>query len=232
MFNIPIFINNFNRLTTTRKLVADLNNLGYSNITIIDNASTYPPLIDWYKHEYNGNIIVAKNLGSRALWHPDIRGLVAMYSENHPYIIYTDADIELNPNMPKSFASEMQRISEKFGQMKVGLSLRLDDLPNNELCNKIQHIEAPYWKARLHDNQELYRAPVDTTFCMIKTGASFTYTALRLAGEYTCRHMPWYKPFDAFDEEEKYIMDAADINICTTKQHYFKWLENEDNRDS
>lgn len=41
---VPIIINNFNRLTTLRLLIEALNKRGYDNIYIIDNASTYPPL--------------------------------------------------------------------------------------------------------------------------------------------------------------------------------------------
>ena len=46
---IPIIINNFNRLDTLQKLIASLEIRGYRNIYIIDNLSTYPPLLDYYK---------------------------------------------------------------------------------------------------------------------------------------------------------------------------------------
>ena len=42
---IPIIINNFNRLTTLRLLTETLTACGYTNIYILDNASTYPPLV-------------------------------------------------------------------------------------------------------------------------------------------------------------------------------------------
>lgn len=38
---IPIIINNFNRLTTLRLLTETLTACGYTNIYILDNASTY-----------------------------------------------------------------------------------------------------------------------------------------------------------------------------------------------
>lgn len=41
--NIPIIINNFNRLTCLQRLIASLEVRGYHNIYIIDNNSTYPP---------------------------------------------------------------------------------------------------------------------------------------------------------------------------------------------
>lgn len=40
---IPVIINNFNRLTTLKQLTKALVDRGYTNIYILDNASTYPP---------------------------------------------------------------------------------------------------------------------------------------------------------------------------------------------
>ena len=58
---VPIFINNYNRLTTLTQLIDALVSRGYTNITILDNQSTYPPLLDYYKttphkvHRYKKN---------------------------------------------------------------------------------------------------------------------------------------------------------------------------------
>ena len=49
---IPIIINNFNRLTYLKDLIFFLEKNGYVNIVVIDNASTYPPLLEYYKQEY------------------------------------------------------------------------------------------------------------------------------------------------------------------------------------
>ena len=41
---IPIIINSFNRLTTLKQLISSLEQRGLTNIYILDNNSTYPPL--------------------------------------------------------------------------------------------------------------------------------------------------------------------------------------------
>lgn len=46
--DIPIIINNYNRLTMLKKLIDSLTSRGYTNIVILDNQSTYPPLLEWY----------------------------------------------------------------------------------------------------------------------------------------------------------------------------------------
>ena len=43
--DIPIIINNYNRLEMLTKLIHGLENKGYHNLYIIDNQSTYPPLL-------------------------------------------------------------------------------------------------------------------------------------------------------------------------------------------
>lgn len=46
--DIPIIINNYNRLEMLTKLIHGLENKGYHNLYIIDNQSTYPPLLEYY----------------------------------------------------------------------------------------------------------------------------------------------------------------------------------------
>ena len=48
--DIPIVINNYNRITTLLQLINGLESRGYRNIYIIDNKSTYPPLLEYYKN--------------------------------------------------------------------------------------------------------------------------------------------------------------------------------------
>ena len=49
MKNIPIVILNRDRLYPLQEQVNVLQKKGYTNITIIDNQSTYQPLLDWYE---------------------------------------------------------------------------------------------------------------------------------------------------------------------------------------
>ena len=46
--DIPIIINNYNRLEMLTKLIHSLESKGYHNLYIIDNQSTYPPLLEYY----------------------------------------------------------------------------------------------------------------------------------------------------------------------------------------
>ncbi len=66
--DIPIIINNFNRLEYLKILLDGLENRNYTNIYILDNQSTYPPLLEFYKKTKHKVIFLEKNYGFRALW--------------------------------------------------------------------------------------------------------------------------------------------------------------------
>ncbi|MCJ7820714.1 MAG: hypothetical protein MUP53_05890 [Bacteroidales bacterium] len=65
---IPIIINNFNRLESMKLLISALEDRGYMNIYIIDNLSTYPPLLEFYKSCPYTVFRLEKNIGSNAFW--------------------------------------------------------------------------------------------------------------------------------------------------------------------
>lgn len=219
MSSIPIVINNRNWLTSTKKLVDDLWELGYNNIWILDNDSTYLPLLDWYKKaqhqvqvEYMG-----KNVGQQALWK---YGILNMFKK-HPYIVYTDSDIELNPNTPVGFVETLIELANQHNVEKVGLAINYLDIPDNKGNNASRRIEENYWKKQIpHKDFELYEAYIDTTFAVVRTASvySWAHKAIRVAGDFTCKHTPWYLDYNNLTEEQQYYFDNADPKYCSYKR--------------
>jgi hypothetical protein len=211
MYSTPIIINNFNRLTTTRKLVEDLSRLGYGNIHILDNKSTYPPLLDWY----NTNPCTIKrldtNVGNLAIYNSDY------INEFKGWVAYTDSDVDLGDRTPSFFIESMVNVADKYGYNKVGLALRIDDLPDTDYANKARAWEQKYWERPLE--KDVYEADVDTTFCIIKQGLPFQYQALRLGGDYTAIHKPWYLDYNNLNDEERYVMNHSSGTYSTTKRY-------------
>ena len=80
------------------KLISSLESRGYRNIYIIDNNSTYPPLLEYY-NELPYNIFRLKsNLGYLALWKSGI------YKKfKNQYYVYTDSDIIPQKDCPHDF---------------------------------------------------------------------------------------------------------------------------------
>ena len=65
--SVPIVINNFNRVNTLITLIHGLEIRGYNNIYIIDNNSTYPPLLEYYKDCSYPIYMLNKNIGHLAI---------------------------------------------------------------------------------------------------------------------------------------------------------------------
>src|SRR5271167_2766815 len=69
---IPIIINNRNRFEYLLQLINSLENRGYNNIFIIDNDSTYPPLLEYYKTCKYEIFMLGENVGHLAMWDTDV----------------------------------------------------------------------------------------------------------------------------------------------------------------
>lgn len=159
---IPVIINNFNRLTTLKRLIASLTSRGIENIIILDNASTYTPLLEWYKNCGHTVIHLEGNLGFKALWKS--RLTKELYRKG--WYIYTDSDVELAKDCPDDIIERMLHVMtvERPSALKTGPSLLINDLPDC-FANKTDVIahEQKFWE---HREGDLFRAPIDTTFAL------------------------------------------------------------------
>ncbi len=202
---IPILINSFNRLATLRRLVASLEARNLRNIHILDNCSTYPPLLEWLQQCPYEVIRLPENLGFKALWRhaPSRRRFCG------DYYIYTDADVELDAACPDDVVARMfTLLKERYPYaFKIGPSIRIDDLP--DCYNRKAEVIA--WESRFFEHpvgDGLFRAPIDTTFALYRPRIGLSrrpsLESYRLAAPYCIRHLPWYEDSAAPSEEEKY----------------------------
>lgn len=220
MKDTPIVINNFNRLTSTRNMYEFLRSRNYSNIIILDNNSTYPPLLQWYS-TLNENEVMrfSSNIGAHCLF--DSGYLKNIDSE---YVVYSDSDIEFNPLMPDNFLETMKSMLLKYNEQKIGLALRIDDVPpscyRNCFTGTIDH-ERQFWVNQLE--KDVYMAMVDTTFCLLRNPKHHDLRALRIAGNFTARHLPWYTEYSTLNEEEIYFIENANTQ-SNFRNGYYLWL--------
>lgn len=223
MFNIPIVINNFNRYTLTKRLAETLFDLGYRNIHILDNNSSYPRLLEWYEsYECKSKFIIKRlteNLQALSLWNSDY---INIFYPQEQWMAYTDSDLVLNPKTPRNFIYVLIMLAEKYGVRKAGLALERDDLPDNLYGNHYREWEHRYWTKEAEIEKGIYKAAIDTTFAVIKPGMPFDYEAIRVAGDFTARHEPWYIDPYNLDEEETYYLDH-----CTNNSSYKRFYNNE-----
>jgi len=216
MENIKVVINNRNRLTTTKNMVDKLLELNpKEQIIIIDNESTYPPLLEWYKSISDKvDIRYHKNEGHLAIWG------TGLYKELGSHFVYTDSDIELNENFPRKWKEVMFSLWKKYNK-KVALAIRIKDLPDHyRYKNQVKRNEARWWLNEIEC--DVYEADTDTTFFLIENFGDNQYSSVRLAYDnMICRHTAWYLDLDNLDEEEKYYLENLGSRVTTqySKQH-------------
>ena len=66
--NIPVFLISFNRLSYLESMIKRLEQMNVKNIHIIDNASTYPPLLEYYKSIPYEVFYMKSNEGQMVFW--------------------------------------------------------------------------------------------------------------------------------------------------------------------
>lgn len=218
LYDIPVFIISFNRLSYVKQTITWLKKYNFTNIHIIDNNSSYPPLLEYYKTCPATVHYMDKNYGHKVFWDC---GKFKDVIKNSMYIV-TDPDIEPNKNLPKDFIIDMYRVlGEHKNLTKVGFAIRKDDLPDTKIAKALQQYESRYWVHPVKDKKlELYCALTDTTFALYRPGKFDVYGydfyyAIRIAGDFTCRHLPWYKDPNHQTTEDKYYTTTVDPNVAS-----------------
>jgi glycosyltransferase involved in cell wall biosynthesis len=212
--DIPVYIPVFNNPTYLRNMIAQLQALRVFKIIVIDNLSTYPPMLRALR-ELPTSIKVVRlkeNKGPRFIIED-----IAFYSSLPQNFCLTDPDLEFNPKMPRDFMLQLLALTSKFQIGKVGLALDISEraalrdfvvLEKNGKKYKVWDCEAEYWENQIGETEAgdpVYRAATDTTFAIYNKQyfrRENFYSAIRVAGNYLCRHLPWYKSNKLNPKEE------------------------------
>ena len=205
---IPIIINNFNRLSCLRTLIQRLQSDGYLNIYVLDNASTYPPLLEYYDSN-NDQIEVlrlSENLGYLALWKSKY-----WKKFKNSFYVYTDPDVVPSEDCPGDYIEHFYSVlTEHLSLEKIGFSLDITDLPDS-FAHKDEVIlhEKKFWSQK--NEFGFYNAPIDTTFALYRPRSQGGYwcTAWRSPEPYIAKHLPWYEDSANLSEESKFYKELV-----------------------
>lgn len=206
---LPIFINSRDRLGCLREQVAWLLEAGYTRLYILDNASTYAPLLAYYRELMRDVrvqvIFLGENMGYKAIW---LSGILEKLAIETPYV-YTDSDVVPQSDCPKNVVQILLRVLKRNPFLKkAGLGLIYQDITFYDR-EKWQRSEAGFYRFPIGEN--LYFAPVDTTFALYVNCRHYTLRmAARTTGSCMARHLPWYYDYDHLPEDEAYYMQHAD----------------------
>ncbi|UII25418.1 hypothetical protein LVD15_19230 [Fulvivirga maritima] len=185
-----------------------------TSIIIIDNASTLPSLLTYYKKissQKNIQLIrLKKNSGLNWILP------VSMALRRFEKYIVSDADLIPYDSTPDDIIDKMENTLNTYSHINhVGVSLEINDLPNHyPLKNKVIDWEGKFWANKI--TPEHYIAPVDTTFGMYRKNSLVTALtpSLRLDRPYTFKHVDWYINPEKLTQEENLIVETS--SDCST----------------
>ena len=218
--DVPIFINARDRLGVMKKLIDRLLGAGCRKIFLLDNRSTYPPLLEYYSaldSDPRIKIIrLEKNFGFKALW---LSKILERLKISTPYI-YTDPDVLPLERCPKDFVRRLMKLLDENRELrKVGLGLVYEDITFPEK-NFIQQTEANLCDGtRVGD--DLHFVQVDTTLALYSNVRHYSLRlSLRTASDLRLRHLPWYFDYDNLPADENYYLEHADKNSVTSVKNF------------
>lgn len=219
---LPVFVNSFNQLTYLRDSLDWFHRHGFGNVTVLEQGSDYPPLVDYLNSaECAARARVHRlpeNVGPRAALDeaPGLRdGMIH---------VFTDPDLALPDPPHPEMITRMMAAARHHKAHRVGLALDISE-PHLFSDQRLFAADGPTvaeWEARFwRDEVEtgVYRANVDTTFHLFNPYAPPTLQnryrnfvegrrrlqSIRMAGPgFTARHRPWYRNDGQTDEERAY----------------------------
>ena len=201
MFDPPIFINCRDRVEQLRELVTWLEHAGHQRIVLLDNASTYPPLLEYLAASPHEVRRLDRNEGARSLWNIGVP---------NEWFVYTDPDLVPIADCPTDAVTHLREILDRHPEHdKAALGLHLDDVPPSMPSLEWEHrLLEPWdgdpWLGEIEPG--VFDSLNDTTFALYRPGAPFELKAIRTGFPYQVRHVPWYR-LDAPTAEEAYYLD-------------------------
>lgn len=156
---IPILINNRDLLESVIEQFKFFLRCPEASIHIIDNGSTYPPLLEWYNMMTGGAYepgieYRARTFLSFMFFHflPGNGGprmgqsLIPFIKGEFDYYFMSDADMDYSDIDPTTFLSDLQAGLERYPQIEgASASIRIDDLPDTNMAKLARQYEAANW---------------------------------------------------------------------------------------
>lgn len=228
MTDIPIVVvsyNNYRYVENTLKQIFELNIDYYKNIIIMDNCSNDVKTIEYLK---SVDVKVIHNSTNIGPW-VNYENNVDVYNSLPDRFILTDPDLEMNVNLPRNFIEEMVELSDKYQCAKIGFAL---DISDYDKMYKFEYFkgeniydwEMQWWVSRIDNpHYELYNADIDTTFCLMNK--RFETGGIRIAGNFTAKHLPWYTENKLLSLSEVYNQLSNTTPISTISRVLLPYIE-------
>ncbi len=214
MNQYPIFISTRDRLNGPVKLINWLEAAGQEEIYIVDNQSTYPPLVEYLAQSPHTVIDAGANMGNIAPW---ASGAVDMYSVNR-YYVTSDDDIIPTEDCPYDLFDLLHWGLTTYDRMpKASPSLIVDDLPEHYVHRNVAFTLHGRWQtpSRAIDDKFYDCSSIDGVMALNRPGIAKQFVGARAQSPYSARHLSWYTDLDNPDEETKFYLDHASRSLTS-----------------
>jgi predicted protein tyrosine phosphatase len=174
--------------------IQKINKKYYDNTIILNNSSTCLDTIEFLK---NTDVTIIEN-ENNGPWVSPVKNAHIYDSLPDKYVL-TDPDLQFNENLPSNFIEILSELSDKYKAGKVGFALDIADYDQMyegiyAYGKSIFDWEIQFWESPLYDSiYEIYVGGIDTTFALVNKQYAEPFFNLRVAGDFTAKHLPWYK---------------------------------------
>lgn len=204
---VTVVINNRDLVSWPREMVSRIEQYAdLACIIIVDNQSTFPPLLDWYRDLPHRVIRLDANVGHQAPFSK--RVLDEVPTED---FVVTDPDLGLLGTPDDTLTRLRRHLHARPELGKVGLSLDWRTVPpQSRYYSHCRSYERHLWRSPRVGWRGLRRASVDTTFAIYNKRINPRYFigGARTSPPYTARHYPW-EVIDATPEFRYYLDHAS-----------------------
>lgn len=220
---VPVFILVRDRLSALQKTIASIYKTPHSGqqyvdtrIILIDNGSTYPPMLEYLENSKN---LVLKN--GKVCY--DIQEFITEYTKSSDWYVVTDPDIELCLSVTLAMLIRVMRCNP--GIPCAGPHLKLDDLPKNRYTDEqiyLQNLQFGDKEKKVLHGINVIEAPIHTTFSVHRADRPFAFFrpgTVRALDPYDARHLGWYLDVENIPADEMWYLEHANPKFSTMKKH-------------
>jgi len=219
---IPVIINNRNLLTYPKNMLEELKTFdSIGEIIIVDNGSTYEPLLDWYNTK-PCEIIKTANNGHLCPWIIDLPKKLSL-----DYYVVTDPDLDLTETPKDSLLFLKEKIISNPKYNKIGLSLKnwlvSEDSPYYDFLKK--WAETTWDPQSIHDGL-LINQKIDTTFAIYSIHKNHIGESCATYSPYSVNHIPWEFTKNYIEDIETQNYEYYNYLVNSNSSSSYKWFIN------
>lgn len=212
--SFPVIINSRDRYEPLVTLLHFLESLGHTRIMLVDNDSTYPPLLQLFETTPHQVVRLGRNGMHKSPW--ESMG-VRFAAKESPYIL-SDPDILPEATYPQNPFRYFTDLLNKYPDVnKVGFGLHIDDIPDHFTQKQaVLSWESRYWLPDIALEDNVYKTSVDTTLALYRPKTWwFLDPSIRTGGQYQAYHEPWYQDSQNPTEDFMFYRMRASRNVST-----------------